>query len=88
MWKAVQYAAAHNRQLEPHSPLYGPELIATQHIVAAMEANAIVEFYYCDLVASPMGEGIYTVDGFMKVLDGPGLGVEVNVDLIEKYRVA
>lgn len=88
MWKAVRYAAAHNRQLEPHSPLYGPGLIATQHIVAAMEANAMVEFYYCDLGASPMGERIYAADGFMTVPDDPGLGVEVDVDIIEKYRVA
>jgi len=88
MWKAVTYAAAHNCRLEPHSPLYGPGLIATQHIVAAMEADAMVEFYYCELGASPMGEGIYASDGFMTAPDGPGLGVEVDVEIIEKYRTA
>ena len=88
IWKAVEYAAKNNCRLEPHSPLYGPGLIATQHIVAAMEAEAMVEFYYCDLGASPMGEGIYATGGFMTVPDGPGLGVEIDVDIIEKYRVA
>ena len=87
MWKAVSYAAAHNCRLEPHSPLYGPGLIATQHIVAAMDAEAMLEFYYCNLGESPMGEGIYASDGFMKVPNGPGLGVEVDVDIIERYRV-
>lgn len=88
MWKAVAYAAEHNCRLEPHSPLYGPGLVATQHIVAAMEAEAMVEFYYCDLGASPMGDGIYASDGFMTVPDGPGLGVEVDIEIIEKYRAA
>ncbi|NKB21054.1 MAG: mandelate racemase/muconate lactonizing enzyme family protein [Alphaproteobacteria bacterium] len=88
MWKAVTFAVENNCCLEPHSPLYGPGLIATQHIVAAMEEEAMVEFYYCDLAASPMGEGIYAKDGLMTVPGGPGLGVEPNVDIIEKYRVA
>ena len=88
LWKAVIYAERHDIKLEPHSPLYGPGLIATQHIVAAMEQDAMVEFYYCDLGESPMGNAIYASDGFMSVPDGPGLGVEIDTAVIEKYRVA
>ena len=87
MWKAVAYCADQPVALEPHSPLYGPGLIATQHIVAAMEADAMCEFYFCDLGASPMGDAINTVDGFMKVPQGPGLGVEIDEAVIEKYRI-
>ena len=87
MWKAVQFAADQDVTLEPHSPLYGPGLVATQHIVAAMEADAMCEFYFCDLAASPMGDAIRSVDGFMAVPQGPGLGVEVDEQVIEKYRI-
>ena len=88
MWKAVKHSEENKCRLEPHSPLYGPGLIATQHIVAAMHEEAMVEFYYCNLGASPMGEGIYAVDGFMTVPEGPGLGIDIDLAIIEKYRTA
>jgi D-galactarolactone cycloisomerase len=87
MWKAVQFCAGQPVAFEPHSPLYGPGLIATQHIVAAMEADAMCEFYFCDLGASPMGDAINSVDGFMAVPQGPGLGVEVDEQVIDQYRI-
>jgi len=87
MWKAVQFAADTDVAFEPHSPFYGPGLIATQHIVAAMEADAMCEFYFCDLAASPMGDAIKSVDGFMNVPQGPGLGVDVDEQVIAEYRI-
>ncbi len=88
LWKAVRYAERIGIKLEPHSPLYGPGLIATQHIVAAMKTEAMIEFYYCELGESPMGDAIYAKDGFMSVPDGPGLGVDIDTAVIEKYRAA
>lgn len=88
MWKAIAFAAERGARLEPHSPLYGPGLIATQHLIAAMDQDAMCEFYFCDLGASPMGDAINAVDGFMRVPDGPGLGVEVDEQVIEQYRTA
>jgi hypothetical protein len=55
-----------------------PILIATRHIVAAMEDDAMCGFYFADLGASPMGDAILPVDGFMEVPQGPGLGVAVD----------
>jgi len=86
IWKAVRFAAERGAKLEPHSPLYGPGLIATQHVIAAMPGDVMCEFYYCDLGASPMGDVIASVDGMMRVPDGPGLGVEVDEQVIERYR--
>ncbi len=88
MWKAITLAAERGVALEPHSPLYGPGLIATQHLVAAMQRDAMCEFYFCDLGASPMGDAINAVDGFMAVPDGPGLGVDIDEAVIERYRTA
>ncbi|MBT5458252.1 MAG: mandelate racemase/muconate lactonizing enzyme family protein, partial [Rhodospirillaceae bacterium] len=87
IWKAVEFAAETGAKLEPHSPLYGPGLIATQHIIAAMKQDALCEYYFCDLGASPMGDAILAKDGFMDVPTGPGLGVEVDLDVIERYRM-
>ena len=86
LWKAVQFADARGANLEPHSPLYGPGLIATQHVIAAMKRDAMCEYYFCDLGASPMGDAILATDGFMEVPEGPGLGVAVDLKVIEQYR--
>jgi L-alanine-DL-glutamate epimerase-like enolase superfamily enzyme len=45
------------------------------------------EYYYCDLDESPMGAWAIPKDGRMAVPDGPGLGVEVNEDAIQRYRI-
>ena len=42
--------------LAPHSPYFGPGLIATVHICASMPAQPPVERFYCDLEASPLGD--------------------------------
>ena len=86
IWKAVELAEIRGVRVEPHSPLYGPALIATLHVIAAMRTEAMCEFFYCDLGASPMGDAIVAQDGFMAVPQGPGLGVEIDEDLIARYR--
>jgi D-galactarolactone cycloisomerase len=63
-----------------------PSLIATQHIIAAMKQDAMCEYYFCDLGASPMGDAILATEGFMSVPTGPGLGVEIDLQVIERYR--
>ena len=78
-------AAAHNVRLAPHSPYVGPGLVATMHMAAA--GDLAVERYYCDLEPGPLGALIDPVDGRFALPDGPGLGIEVDEDLLERYRV-
>lgn len=75
----------------PHSPLFGPVLIATLHILAALKGDAmknaaICEHYYCDLAQSPMGDWAIPKAGAFDVPDGPGLGVAVDEDVLARYR--
>jgi D-galactarolactone cycloisomerase len=87
MMKAIRMAGARGQRLEPHSPLYGPGLIATLHLIAAMPGSDVLcEYYFCDLEASPCGDAIDVDNGFMRVPDGPGLGIEVDPKLVERYR--
>ncbi len=87
MWKAAALADARGVKFEPHSPLYGPGLVATLHLLAALPTEAFCEFYYCDLGASPMGAAIEVVDGHMSVPQGPGLGVEIDLDVLDRHRI-
>ena len=72
----------------PHSPYFGPGLVATIHVIAALGEDAACERFYCDLGASPLGGAVDAVDGSMRVPQEPGLGIEVDERVLERFRAA
>ena len=60
----------------PHCPYFGAGLLATLHILAAHEVETPIEVYFADLALAPYGSALDVRDGFMRVPDGPGLGLE------------
>ena len=87
MQKAIDIIRRADVQFEPHSPLYGPALVATIHILATLEKEASCEFYFADLEANPIGEIATPREGAFDVPDGPGLGIEVDEGVLDRYRV-
>lgn len=73
--------------LMPHSPYFGPGLLATLHIAAVLAAETLIEYSYADLGASPLGEAIAVNGGQIAVPQGVGLGRDPDQQVIEKYRV-
>ncbi|HVU44146.1 MAG TPA: enolase C-terminal domain-like protein, partial [Xanthobacteraceae bacterium] len=67
---------------------FGPGLIATLHVIAADLPNSLCERFYCELEATPLGDAIAAREGHMRVPQGPGLGVDIDEDVIARYRVA
>jgi L-alanine-DL-glutamate epimerase-like enolase superfamily enzyme len=62
--------------------------VTTLHILAAMEAEALCERFFCDLEGYVLGNATAVIDGTMAVPQGPGLGITVDEDMIGRYRVA
>ena len=60
--------------LAPHSPYFGPGLLATVHVAAALEQETMIEYSFCELGASPLGDAIALVNGRIGVPAGAGLG--------------
>jgi L-alanine-DL-glutamate epimerase-like enolase superfamily enzyme len=87
MQKLIALATARGTRLAPHSPYFGPGLIATIHICASLPEPTFVERFYCDLEASPFGDQVNAADGFMTVPQGPGLGLDIDEAVIARYRV-
>ena len=87
MRKAIAVAKAGGVRVMPHSPYFGPGLIATLHIIAADLPDSLCERFYCELEATPLGSAIAADDGQMNVPQGPGLGIEVDERVIARYRV-
>jgi L-alanine-DL-glutamate epimerase-like enolase superfamily enzyme len=71
----------------PHSAYFGPGLIATAHVSAALSRAPVIERLYCDLAESPFGDWYVPVDGYLALPTGPGLGIDPDEKLLKKLRV-
>ena len=88
--KIVHMAERANRLVIPHSWCSDLLTAASLHLNAFQRRAVFVEFNTSqgplsrDLAQHPLR----LIDGYLAVPEGPGLGVEVNEQIIEKYRVA
>ena len=75
-------------KIVPHSPYFGPGLLATLHLLATRD-DGLVEVFYLKREACLWG-GRADVDatGHVAVPSGPGLGYEPDRGVMERYRVA
>lgn len=76
MLEVAALAKAAGVAVVPHSPYFGPGLLATLHVLAATEQEEPLEVYFADLTAPPYGDALAVRDGYVTVPTGPGLGLE------------
>jgi L-rhamnonate dehydratase len=87
--KIVNLAELNNRLCIPHAWISDLLTAASLHLNAFMRRSVFQEF---NVTTGPMSRDLchnplQLEDGFARVPQGPGLGVEVNESTIEKYRV-
>jgi D-galactarolactone cycloisomerase len=87
MRRVAEMARRAGTKIAPHSPYFGPGLIATIHFAASLPEQPTIERFYLDLEASPLGDLVEAPGGFMRVPNGPGLDIEVDETVLRKYRV-
>jgi L-alanine-DL-glutamate epimerase-like enolase superfamily enzyme len=88
MRAAIAAARAQGVRPMPHSPYFGPGFIAALHVIAAdAGGDMLCERFYLELEASPYHDAILAENGYMRVPQGSGLGVEPDMKVIERYRV-
>jgi L-alanine-DL-glutamate epimerase-like enolase superfamily enzyme len=87
MRQIAETARQSGTKIAPHSPYFGPGLIATIHFAASIPERPTIERFYLDLEASPLGALVEAPGGLMRVPDGPGLGIDVDEAVLQKYRV-
>ena len=85
--RIANLASAFNLRLAPHLWAGAPCFFAGLHICAAAPASVIVEY---SLGANPMihmlsSDKICVSDGMIAIPESPGLGLQINEDIIEKY---
>jgi L-alanine-DL-glutamate epimerase-like enolase superfamily enzyme len=82
-------AADANILCVPHAFKTGVLVAASIHLIAAIPHAPFLEFSVTEsairkeLLVDPFKQK----DGFVEVPQGPGLGVELNTDIIKKYGI-
>ncbi|HEY8141332.1 MAG TPA: mandelate racemase/muconate lactonizing enzyme family protein [Kofleriaceae bacterium] len=86
--KALALAAQHGVEVSPHARFLGPGLLATLHLMSAQPQPGLVERVGLDLEASLYPAAVLDPkDGAFILPDGPGLGVEPDLDVLEACRI-
>jgi D-galactarolactone cycloisomerase len=87
MLKVFTLADSFGVEVVPHSAYFGPGLLASLHLLAAMTRETPVERFFCDFDVNPYHEAINPKEGRIAVPQDPGLGVDPDPKVIEKLRV-
>ncbi len=87
--KIAAMAADNNILCVPHAFKTGILVAASIHLIAAIPNAPVLEF---SVTESPIRKGLLSTpfemkDGYVNVPQKPGLGIELNQEVIEKYKV-
>ena len=88
-YRIGQLAASHGLRVATHTWSDAVALVANVHLVASL-SNAITVEVDCTgnpLIDDLLEEPFVVRDGEIAVPGGPGLGIELNLDTVEKYRL-
>jgi len=86
--KVAAIAEAYNVRVAPHSAYFGPGLLATAHLIASCPHAQPLEHLYLNLEASIFKEPLKFEDGYFHMPEGPGLGLEIDPGVLERYGVS
>jgi L-alanine-DL-glutamate epimerase-like enolase superfamily enzyme len=71
----------------PHTFYDGPGLLAGVHAIAALSKHPMVEWRYFDLEQRLYGDAGTPQAGSIAVPQGPGLGMDPDLDVIQRYEI-
>jgi len=87
MMRVARLALEHGVTLVPHSPYFGPGLLASIHMAATFEREPMIEYSFVELGANPLSNAIAVCDGHVTVPTAPGLGRDPDAEIIARYKV-
>ena len=90
--KVCRIAAERGRLIVPHCWKSGIGIAASAHLAAACDCCPYIEFLPVELAESPLRRELLIddfrlQDGRLVLPETPGLGVELDRDILQRYRV-
>lgn len=85
--QAATLARAHGVDYVPHCFYFGPGYLASLHLAAALAPDVAFELFFGDLEASPYHDAVRARQGRLAVPAGPGLGLDPDLAILDRYRL-
>lgn len=85
--KIEHLCANSDATLVAHSPYFGPGYLATLQMMAASPNPSIFEYLMIDRQASIYKDLPEPVAGQISIPEGPGLGLDPDMDVLERFKV-
>lgn len=79
---------AHNVPVAPACPSIGPARLATMHFVAAAGEDSLIEHLFLEPEVTLYGSAVHPFNGSILLPQGPGLGIEPDLALIQRFKRA
>ncbi|MGX1168658.1 L-alanine-DL-glutamate epimerase-like enolase superfamily enzyme [Bradyrhizobium sp. USDA 372] len=86
--KIAALCQAKSIEFVPHCAIFGPGQVATIHLNAAQRSVPMLERLYCDFEAEIYAGATLPVNGKVAVPTEPGLGLDPDPGVIDRYRIA
>jgi len=86
--KVAAHSEPYNVEIAPHSPYFGPGFLATAHLVASFPSARSLEYLYVTLASSVFKQPLKFENGYFQLPQGPGLGLDIDLDFIKRYEVS
>jgi L-alanine-DL-glutamate epimerase-like enolase superfamily enzyme len=88
--RIAQLAAMHDREIVTHSWSTGIIKAASMHFLAAIPRSNLFEYCIQETALNQAltRERFPIVDGYVHIPEGPGLGIEIDDEMVDQYRVS
>jgi L-alanine-DL-glutamate epimerase-like enolase superfamily enzyme len=88
--RIAQLAAMHDREIVTHSWSTGIIKAASMHFLAAIPRSNLFEYCVQETALNQAltRERFPIVDGYVHIPEGPGLGIEIDDEMVDQYRVS
>ena len=87
MLKIIKFSEEKKIPVMPHTAYFGPGFLASLHIASKTKMDVFIERFWLDLAEEFYPNFKTTKNGNYQLPDGPGLGVDFNPILIDKFKV-
>jgi L-alanine-DL-glutamate epimerase-like enolase superfamily enzyme len=90
VWRIAEMADEHGLRLATHSWSDAVAIVANAHVVSSIPNGITVEVDRTDnpFIEELLTENLHVRDGHLELSSAPGLGVDLNDEVLERFRMA
>ena len=87
MAQIINFSEKNNIPVMPHTAYFGPGFLASLHLAAITRLDTFIERFWLDLAEEFYPGFTNAKNGKYLLPDGHGLGYDIDIKLINKFKV-